>query len=179
MKKISMLIVLMMLASNSYANCHNSFLIKHKKNDRKKAIVVTSIFVAAQGAWAFTGFGAVATIAGLTWFGTLGVLMDGSNEGTFNSQYLKMTNAIEQAQKGNESRYFVEKLLLRSVKKAGFDVDNVDYKILDQARELILEGYENNTFCPEIVKNEKTVQLVMNNDALTDYVALKLQNKGE
>jgi hypothetical protein len=179
MKKISLLLVLMMFAVNSFADCHVPYLLKHKKVNRRKAIAVTSVFVAAQGAWAFTGFGAVATVAGLTWFGTFGVLLDSSETGTFNSQYLKMVDAIEAARAGNETRYFVEKLLLKSVKKAGMDVNTIDYKVLDQTRKIILEGYENNAFCPEVEKDEKLVQLVFNNNAVTDYVALKLQNKGE
>ncbi len=152
-----------------------------KHRDLRNFLVVSAITFGTGGVSVALSTGTAASlffmgyyVEMLTGFTATGMKLGGHDD-IYDNRMDKILGSFE-AVRGGSSDKFLDKLIKKAAKEAGHEEDELSPELIAYARQELVNGFENETFCPLIrtKKSGKEVRAVFNRPALVKYLSEKL-----
>jgi hypothetical protein len=169
MKNTLATLLLVSSMSSAFADCTDAYESASRKRDTRNLIITAASLYGA-------GAGMLILPAASSAFGVSAIVSISVGRSlsprNYDNNFDKLLFAFSAARSGKDNSY-LSKIIERSIKKAKLEMDA---ETVLRAKEILVAGYENQTFCPvvKVKKNGDEKRAVFNKSALVDYLALGL-----
>lgn len=160
-------------------DCGEAYYWKARRRSKLKVAIAVPTLVGSLFVWTLVGPGAIAVIAGSSYFLMSGVLMDASeNRIGFGSDFSRIHYALEQAKNNIDTPYLIDKIIFKALKKSGYMKKDITHVEVEDAKKILIDAYNNRELCPLVgMRRDKPIYAVYNKHDIIEYLSNKLKSK--